>query len=215
MRFNFTVLSSLSTDLYFQNQTVTGTETHNAMNKIEAGRNVTNAVPVGDYVVQSGANVTFHAGHEIILSDGFAAEAGSNFHAFVDPFFTCTQYPMGRMANPNGGFPSVINDYEVEKMEEIFSTSVASNSKDVSFIICPNPSSDNATIEYTTTHSEFVEITIHDNCGRPLYKLKNKSQHEAGKYQIKLIGVDLPSGIYYCALQTENYYETKELVIVK
>jgi hypothetical protein len=110
IRFNLTVLSSLSTDLYFQNQTVTGTETHNAMNKIEAGKNVTSAVPVGDYVVQNGADVTFHAGNVIILSDGFVAEAGSNFNAFIDPFFSCTQYPMGRMANSDSSTNTVVKD---------------------------------------------------------------------------------------------------------
>jgi subtilisin family serine protease len=118
IRFNLTVLSSLSTDLYFQNQNVTGTESHNAMNKIEAGKNVTSAVPVGDYVVQNGADVTFHAGNVIILSDGFVAEAGSNFNAFIDPFFTCTQYPMGRMANSDSITNTVIKDYEVELIEK-------------------------------------------------------------------------------------------------
>jgi len=215
VRFNFTVLSSLSNDLYFQNQTVTGTETLNAMNKIEAGRNVTGAVPIGDYVVQSGANVTFHAGNEIVLSDGFVAEAGSNFHAFVDPFFTCTQYPMGKMANNNSGSSPAIKDYEVELIKKTQSPTTVLNSIETIFKIYPNPSNGDISIEYNLNKSESVEITLHDNCGRPVYKLKNKSPHEAGTYLIKLTGIDLPSGVYYCVLQTNDIFKTKEIIIAK
>jgi hypothetical protein len=214
VKFNFTVLSSLSTDLYFQNQMVTGTETHNAMDKIEAGRSVTSAVPVGDYVVKSGANVTFHAGNEIILSDGFVAEAGSSFHAFVDPFFTCTQYPIGRLTNNDDNSHSVIKHYEVELIEKSQTLS-ANKPTETIFKIYPNPSNGDISIEYNLNNSDFVEITLYDNCGRPVYKLKNRSPHEAGTYQIKLTGIDLPSGIYYCVLQTNDLFKTKEIIIAK
>lgn len=210
IRFNFTVLSSLSADLYFQNQTVTGTETHNAINKIEAGRNVTGAVSVGDYVVQSGANITFHAGNEIILSDGFVAEAGSNFHAFVDPFFTCTQYPMGKMANPdnNNNFPPVIQEYESTKLKD----TIKADQKSVLISNFPNPFSSSTTIEYQIKKSNSVTITVYDYCGRQLLLLKNKSPHEAGTYQVKMDGISLPSGVYHCTLQTDDYVETKQMI---
>ncbi len=214
VRFNFTVLSSLSNDLYFQNQTVTVTETHNAMNKIEAGRNVTSAVPVGDYVVQSGANVTFQAGNEIFLSDGFVAEPGSDFQAYVDPFFTCTQYPMGKMAKDDSNSYPIIKVYEVDLIEESQTIS-AYNPTEAIFKTYPNPSNGDVSIEYNLNKSDFVEITLHDNCGRPLYKLKNKSPHEAGTYLIKLNGIDLPSGVYYCVLQANDIIKTKEIIIAK
>lgn len=83
------------------------------------------------------------------------------------------------------------------------------------FKIYPNPSNGDATIEYTLDNSEFVDNYIHDNCGRPVYKLKNKSLHRAEKYQIKLTGVNLPFGIYYCILQTESEFKTTELIIVR
>ncbi len=79
----------------------------------------------------------------------------------------------------------------------------------------PNPFSDNTTIEYQINQSELVTISIHDNCGRPFYKLNNKSPHEAGTYQVKLEGIDLSPGIYCCTLQTEEQIETIELVITK
>jgi hypothetical protein len=70
-------------------------------------------------------------------------------------------------------------------------------------------------IDYNINKSEFVEITLHDNCGRPVYKLTNNSSHEAGTYQVKLTGVDLPSGSYYVTLQTNETFKTKEIIIAK
>src|SRR5690606_13624221 len=62
IRFNYHVLGAWDQNIYLQNRTVsTGTETHNAMNRIEAGRNVTTAVPEGNYVVEGDANVLLHA----------------------------------------------------------------------------------------------------------------------------------------------------------
>lgn len=215
IRFDFAVLSSMEYDLYFQNQTIsTGTEIHNAMNKIEMGRNVTNSVPVGDYIIEGDANITFHAGNVGIMKPGTIIRPGPGgfVRMYVDPFFTCTQYPMGKMANSDGSFLPVIKDYEVSKLDTV---SALNEKENLVLKIFPNPSPDNAIIEYSISKSELIEITIHDNCGRPLYKLKNKTSHEAGTYQIKLTGINLPSGIYYCIIQSDNYLKTKELVIAK
>lgn len=220
VRFDFTILSAMETDIYLQNEIVsTGTYTHNAMNKIEAGYDVTTAVPNGNYVVEGDANVTLHAGNSITLKPGTIISPGTNgsFHAYIDPFFTCTQYPMGMITNDNNynGFPSVIKDYKVEREELFLATSDLRDISETSLTIYPNPSAGNVTIEYTIPKSDFVEITVHDNCGRPVYKLKNKTPHEIGTYQIKLSGVDLPSGVYYCVLETENTLQTQNLIITK
>ncbi len=217
VKFNFTVLSSLSNNLYFQNQVLTDTEVHNAMTKIEAGKNVTSTVPVGNYIVQNGANVTFHAGNEVVLLDGFVAETGSNFHAYVDPFFTCTQYSLGRKANNNNDQYPAIKDFKVELIEKARPISaIEKKTEETIFKVYPNPSSGDISIEYNLYISDdFIEITLHDNSGRLVYKLKNKSTHEAGTYIVKLSGVDLPSGTYHCILKTNNTFQTKEIIIAK
>ena len=216
IRFNYHVLSILEQDIYLQNQTVsTGTYIYNAMNKIEAGSHVTTAVPYGDYIVEGDANVTLHGGKEVRLGPGTHIKPGPGgyFRAYADPFFTCTQYPMGKMANPDGGFPPVVQDYEVTKQES--QPQLISDKEKSILKIFPNPSPDNATIEYNIAKSVFVEITLHDNCGRTLYKLKNKSEHEAGTYQVKFTGINLPAGTYYCTIQADSYIETKAIVIIK
>lgn len=224
VRFNFTVLSSLENDLYLQNQTISsGAETYNAMNKIEIGYNVTSNISQGNFVVTRDANVTLHAGDVIVLKPGTTITPGPNgsFRAYVDPFFTCTQYPMGIMANRDNSLYTGIKDYEVELIEKsqaLITESLITEDLmlvETFFKIYPNPSNGDISIEYSLNESDIVEISLYDNSGRPVYKLKNKSLHEAGTYQVRLTGVDLPSGIYYCVLQTNDTFKTEKIVIIK
>lgn len=219
VKFNYSVLSSMQQDIYLQNQTVnSGSQIHNAMNRIETGNNVTSSIPQGDFVVTGDANVTLHAGNEIVFKPGTTITPGANgyFRAYVDPFFTCTQYPVGKMASDDNNSYSGIQDYEVELIEKSqMLTTEDLKSVETFFKIYPNPSNGDISIEYNLNESDIVEITLHDNCGRPVYKLKNKSPHEAGTYQIKLSGIDLPSGIYYCVLQTNSTFKTEKIIITK
>lgn len=210
--FNCTVLSSTSSDLYFQNQTVSTTQTHNAMNKIEAGRNVTGAVSVGDYTVANGANVTFHAGNEVLLADGINIEAGSQFYAYVDPFFTCTQYPMGIIANSgNSNYPPVVKEYIVTWAGE---TNLVSDS-DYEIKNFPNPFSNSTTIEYRIKDSQSVRISISDKSGQELFVLQNRKMHEAGTYKISFEGFNIPSGVYFCTIEADTFKETKQMVKIQ
>jgi hypothetical protein len=217
IRFDFTILSSMENNIFLQNQTIsTGTEVHNAMNNIEVGNNVTNSVPTGDFVVNGDANITLHAGTTGILKPGTIIQPGTNglFRLYADPFFTCSQYPNDNSISSNLYFPPVIKDYEVNKLElKIDELSEDNNS--FYFKCYPNPIKDNTTIKYSINKSEKVTLTISNNQGRQLYFLKNKSIHEAGTYQVKLLGINLPAGIYYCTLQTESIREIIKLIVVE
>ena len=79
----------------------------------------------------------------------------------------------------------------------------------------PNPSTGNVTIEYNLNKSELVEISLHDNFGKLVYSLKNRAPHDAGVYKITFNGVELPAGIYFCTLRTENGQKTEKLLIVR
>jgi hypothetical protein len=216
-------LGNIPYNIYLQNRVERGVAVYNARNTIRAGRNVrpfSGLFLVGNYVVRSGANVTFRAANEIILSDGFIAEAGSTFRAYVEPFFTVTHSAVmptydaaeetsTTRASMIEGFSTEIFDFP--EFEEI------SNEMDWDFrlMIYPNPAADNVTIEYHLNQSESVEISLHDHQGRLVYQLKNSSPHESGVYQITLSGINLPAGLYYCTLQTETKSVTERLIIVR
>jgi V8-like Glu-specific endopeptidase len=63
-------------DLVLENETVESGETR----EYEA----VSTIAAMSFAVQSGANVTFKAGSEIRLQDGFHAESGSDFHAKIE-----------------------------------------------------------------------------------------------------------------------------------
>lgn len=170
VRFSYHVVNAVSTNIFLQNQTVsTGTQVHNAMNTIEAGRNVTNAVPVGDYIVEGDANVTLHGGNSVTLGPGTIIRPGPNgyFEASVERFFTCTQFPMGKKANDDGDFPPVVRNYEAERLnnslEQLESSSDGSTliqKTSISLRNYPNPFLDNTTVEYQIDKSELVTISF-------------------------------------------------------
>lgn len=218
MRFNYHTVDAVTTNIFLQNQTVvSGYQSHNAMNKIDAGYNVTNSIPYGNYVVQGDANITLHAGNVINMKPNVVITPNVNgaFHAYVDPFFTCTQYPNGIIANDGNDFPAVIRNYEVEKVSDEFEETGLNLKSGFSLRNYPNPFSESTTIEYQISTSELVTISIHDNCGRPLFQLKNNSSHEEGIYKIELSGIQLAPGAYFCTLQTEKASETIELLVIK
>ena len=71
-------------------------------NEIIAGSDAGIPNTNGDVIIQSGQNVSFYAGNQIILKDGFIAESGSQFIARIE---SCTQ-----MNAPNGEAIS-LNDF--------------------------------------------------------------------------------------------------------
>ena len=214
VRFNVHVTcDNLQYELLLQNHTETGTKTYNVITGIAAGKNVNSNEPVGNYTIISRANVSMHAGETILLADGFTASAGSFFHAYIEPFFTCTNTTT-RGRGCDNEYVYVIKDYSVEK-SDVQNLETEALGNELYLKLYPNPSTGNVTVEYNLNSSAVVEITLHDNSGKPVYTLKNRTPHDAGVYKITLSGVELPAGIYYCTLKTEKEQKTEKLMIVR
>jgi hypothetical protein len=61
-----------------------GEEIYEYATEIIAGHIVTNSVPYGDVVLESGSNVILRAMNQVVLKHGFHAKAGSELHIKVD-----------------------------------------------------------------------------------------------------------------------------------
>jgi 5-hydroxyisourate hydrolase-like protein (transthyretin family) len=59
-----------------------------------------------------------------------------------------------------------------------------------------------------------VKLIIYDIAGKELKVLVNQEQN-AGIYEVNFDGRELPSGIYFYRFETEDYLETKKMVLVK
>jgi len=99
------------------------------------------------------------------------------------------------------------------EVEEACDTTVivTENATRETFIISPNPLESTSVIKYTIPIKSTVTIKIFDLTGVEIKTLVNKIQLQ-GKQQIIFNNGDLPSGIYFCVLKTNNGTQTKKII---
>jgi len=78
----------------------------------------------------------------------------------------------------------------------------------------PNPFNDVVTIRYAVPELANVRIVLFDVLGRKVQELTNK-QHKPGIHRIRISGVSLNSGIYFCKMQSSNFEQTEKLIYLK
>ncbi len=78
----------------------------------------------------------------------------------------------------------------------------------------PNPFNPSTTIEYSIGKREHVKLVVYDLLGRPIANLVNNVQN-AGTYKINFSANNLSSGVYYYKIITENYTDTKKMILIK
>ena len=78
----------------------------------------------------------------------------------------------------------------------------------------PNPFNPSTTISYEISKSELVTIKIYDVLGREIETLVNEEK-SPGKYKIEFDGSNLTSGVYFYKITTNNFSETKKMLLMK
>ena len=78
----------------------------------------------------------------------------------------------------------------------------------------PNPFNPTTTINYSIKSAGEVTLKIYDMLGTELASLVNESQ-EAGSYSVEFNAANLPSGMYVYRISTNNFVDTKKLILLK
>lgn len=78
----------------------------------------------------------------------------------------------------------------------------------------PNPFNSTTNIKFQILNAGNAKITVFDIMGREVATLVNEKL-QPGTYEVRFDAGNLPSGIYFYQLKTENYIETKKLVLLK
>ena len=78
----------------------------------------------------------------------------------------------------------------------------------------PNPFNPETKIIYSLKKAGIVHLTVYDPLGRKVAVLMDEIQ-SAGRHSIIFSGADLPSGIYYYRLQTNNEIMVKKMILLK
>ncbi|MCB9250138.1 MAG: T9SS type A sorting domain-containing protein [Ignavibacteriales bacterium] len=87
----------------------------------------------------------------------------------------------------------------------------------------PNPFNPTTTIKYTIPTNSFipsgvegydVRMTIYDVLGREIKTLVNEVK-TPGNYEITFDATNLPSGVYYYRLKSNDFVQTKKMLLLK
>jgi photosystem II stability/assembly factor-like uncharacterized protein len=78
----------------------------------------------------------------------------------------------------------------------------------------PNPFNPSTIIKYEIPNKQQVSIKIYNVLGNEIESLINEVQ-SAGIYEVTWNAANLPSGIYYYKIHTENYSNSKKMLLVK
>ncbi|MCX7728865.1 MAG: T9SS type A sorting domain-containing protein [Bacteroidia bacterium] len=199
-------------DLYLQNEVYPNPNFSNeedvfeARNTITAGKNVTSKTSVGDFVVNPGADITFRAGDKIVLKDGFKAKEGSHFRAYIDPF-PCV--PSNRLSqseeNANNETKEKNFSNNVVMMNQNETNYYVNNGRKQYFLLLPNPANTSVFIQSAIN---IQSIILQDISGKILLQKAFK-----GETSVTLDISNIPNGLYFVQIHTEQGVVTEKLVV--
>jgi hypothetical protein len=78
----------------------------------------------------------------------------------------------------------------------------------------PNPFNPTTVIRYSISDIRFVTLKVYDALGNSVTTLVNHTQN-AGTYDVDFTASDLPSGLYYCKMETGLYSKTIKMLLLK
>ncbi|MBI5403429.1 MAG: T9SS type A sorting domain-containing protein [Ignavibacteriae bacterium] len=78
----------------------------------------------------------------------------------------------------------------------------------------PNPFNPSTNIRYKIPEITFVTLKIYNILGKEVSILVNGKQ-TPGEYEATFDGSSLSSGIYFCTLRTDNFSDTKKMIMIK
>ncbi|MCY7411147.1 MAG: T9SS type A sorting domain-containing protein, partial [Chitinophagales bacterium] len=84
------------------------------------------------------------------------------------------------------------------------------------FLLKPNPANDQLTISFSLPSASAITVTVYDLNERMKKIISLNAEEEkftAGNHSITFSTLDLPQGIYFCKLQTENSISTEKLIV--
>lgn len=78
----------------------------------------------------------------------------------------------------------------------------------------PNPFNASSTIKYSLSQEGMVTIKLFDILGREIATLVN-GREQAGEHSVTVDASELGTGVYFYRMDTENFSETKKMLLIK
>ena len=78
----------------------------------------------------------------------------------------------------------------------------------------PNPFNPSTVIKFTLPEAQNVKLTVFDVLGREVISLVNEHRNP-GVYEVNFDASELSSGVYFYRLVTDNFSDTKRMLLVR
>ena len=78
----------------------------------------------------------------------------------------------------------------------------------------PNPFNPSTKIHYKIAQSEFVNLSVYNVLGKEVAVLVNELQ-SPGTYSVVFSADNLPGGVYFYKLETQNFNQTSKMLLIK
>ena len=154
---------------------------------------------VASNIVKSSAqNVEYIASRDIRLLPGFQSELGSGFRAYITPCFDTTS---------NMAYRAQVRTNQSENTPtEIVSKELVS--------IYPNPAKEEVNVKFSIKNNESkIKISVYDALGKLMISNESSEYFPKGEFFKTINTSKLTTGIYIVVVETNNYKESKKLII--
>lgn len=108
----------------------------------------------------------------------------------------------------------------LSEITEVKSTESKTQNEFKLFQNYPNPFNPNTNIKYQIANKKYqitnsnVTLKVYNILGKEIATLVNKKQSQ-GTYEVTFDGSQYPSGVYFYKLETQNYIDTKKMLLIK
>ena len=150
--------------------------------------------PASWRTIPSGATSEYVAHNQIVLKNGFHAESGSNFKAYIDHCESCDD----KRYSPNNP--------EFEILKDIEKTYNRSVSNDITLNLYPNPNKGSFFVALSDSETEILKITVIDIMGKTVFSKEHFTEKEIALPNAK-------PGMYYVIVTLNKQTLTKKIII--
>ncbi|HJY64339.1 MAG TPA: DUF1028 domain-containing protein [Ignavibacteria bacterium] len=79
----------------------------------------------------------------------------------------------------------------------------------------PNPFNPSTIISFDIANRTNVKVSVFDIIGREVAIIVDNITFHQGRYTVEFNAADLPSGVYICKIQTDEFTDTKKMILLK
>lgn len=144
-------------------------------------------------------NTTFIAEQSITLMPGFHAQAGAEFHAYIED---CTPAsPFVETPAEERTAPEIKQTESTELVQEL--------------TVAPNPFRYSTTLKYTLEKSTAVNLSIYAMSGQLVKEIVSESIQQAGNYEYTFEPNGNAGNTYFAVMTTPEQVMTKKLILIR